>query len=154
MAQANESPPPANYRAGTVTPEFMREVAKVSWRNHGPRLARDVLAELGVSLQIASHLPRTYLDGAAMWVDGGRPVIGLTLRYDRIDNFWFTLLHELAHLGRHLDGEESTVFYDDLSLRGPRTDTQAPGDVEAQADQWAEERPDSAERGLGVVFVF
>jgi len=32
-----------------------------------------------------------------------RPVIGLTLRYDRIDNFWFCLLHELAHVGLHLD---------------------------------------------------
>ena len=139
MAQANEALPSAEYRADTVTPEFLREVAKVSRFGDGPRLARDVLAGLGVALQIVPHLPRTYLDGAAMWVDGDRPVIGLTLRYDRIDNFWFTLLHELAHLGRHLDGDESTVFYDDLSLRGPKTETTAVEDVETEADKWAED---------------
>ena len=139
MAQANEGPPSTEYHAGTVNPEFLREVAKVSRFGDGPRLARDVLAEVGVALQIVPHLPRTYLDGAAMWVDGSRPVIGLTLRYDRIDNFWFTLLHELAHLGRHLDGDESTVFYDDLSLRGPRRETTAVEDVETEADTWAED---------------
>ncbi len=139
MAQANESPPSTEYHAGTVTPEFLREVAKMSRGTDGPRLARDVLAELGVALQVVSHLPRTYLDGAAMWVDGGHPVIGVTLRYDRIDNFWFTLLHELAHLGHHLDGDEATVFYDDLSLRGPRTETTAVEDVEIEADMLAED---------------
>lgn len=138
MAQANDSPPAANYESGSVTPEFLREVATLSRRSNGPLLARDALAGNGISLQVVSHLPRTYLDGAAMWVDGGRPVIGLTLRYDRIDNFWFTLLHELAHLGRHLDGDTSTVFYDDLTLRAPRTDTPAVGDMETEADSWAE----------------
>ena len=139
MAQANESPPSAEYRADTVTPDFLREVARMSRFGDGPQLAREILAELGVALQIVPHLPRTYLDGAAMWVDGDRPVIGLTIRYDRIDNFWFTLLHELAHLGRHLDGDESTVFYDDLSLRGPRTEAPAIEDVEIEADTWAED---------------
>ena len=139
MAQANEGPPSTEYHADTVTPEFLREVAKVSRFGDGPQLARAVLARLGIALQIVPHLPRTYLDGAAMWIDGGRPVIGLTLRYDRIDNFWFTLLHELAHLGRHLDGDESTVFYDDLSLRGPRRETTAVEDVEIEADTWAED---------------
>lgn len=43
------------------------------------------------------------------------PVIGLTLRHDRIDNFWFTLTHELAHLSLHLDNE-SSIFYDDLDM--------------------------------------
>ena len=47
----------------------------------------------------------------------GRPVIGLTLRYDRIDNFWFTLLHELAHVGRHLSEDSDDWFADDFTLR-------------------------------------
>ena len=45
-------------------------------------------------------------------------MIGLTLRYDRIDNFWFSLMHELAHVGLHLDCEENKLFVDDLSLGG------------------------------------
>ena len=55
-----------------------------------------------IALEYVPHLPRTHLDGAALKSHEGRPVIGLTLRYDRIDNFWFTLLHELAHVGLHL----------------------------------------------------
>ena len=45
------------------------------------------------------------------------PVIGLTLRYDRIDHFWFCLLHELAHVGRHMDHNQGVAFFDDLTLR-------------------------------------
>ena len=37
-----------------------------------------------------------------MMTDTGCPVIGLTLRYDRLDNFWFVLLHELGHVFLHL----------------------------------------------------
>jgi HTH-type transcriptional regulator / antitoxin HigA len=58
-------------------------------------------------------LPRTHLDGAAMLTPAGTPVIGLTVRYDRLDNFWFSLMHELAHVARHLGGSE-TRFFDDL----------------------------------------
>ena len=43
----------------------------------------------------------------------------MTLRYDRIDNFWFTLLHELAHVRLHLDGSgDDNGFVDDHNLRG------------------------------------
>ena len=67
------------------------------------RLAEDVahvpstLARWGVRLVFLRHLPKTYLDGAAFWLEDG-PAVALTLRYDRIDAFWFTLMHELAHL--------------------------------------------------------
>jgi len=55
-----------------------------------------LLAEIGIGFLVLPHLPKTYLDGAILPVDG-HPVVALSLRYDRIDNFWFTLLHELAH---------------------------------------------------------
>lgn len=67
------------------------------------RFAEDVarvgglLADVGVRFVILPHLERTYVDGAAIWLDG-QPVVALTLRYDRIDAFWFTMLHELAHI--------------------------------------------------------
>lgn len=54
------------------------------------------LAGLGIGFLVLPHLPKTYLDGAILPVDG-HPVVALSLRYDRIDSFWFTLLHELAH---------------------------------------------------------
>jgi HTH-type transcriptional regulator/antitoxin HigA len=55
-------------------------------------------------------------------------VIALTARYDRLDNFWFTLLHELGHVALHLD-ETDEAFFDEIESAG--------GDVEAEADEFA-----------------
>jgi HTH-type transcriptional regulator / antitoxin HigA len=137
LATANENPPATPYEPGTVTLEFLRQVARLSWSEDGPRLAREFLARNGIPLVAVAHLPKTYLDGAALRLGDGRPVIGLTLRYDRLDNFWFCLLHELAHVGRHMDDGEGDAFIDDLTLRdveGSREDAK-----ETQADEWAEE---------------
>ncbi|MFN6471059.1 MAG: HigA family addiction module antitoxin [Nostoc sp. SerVER01] len=57
----------------------------------------ELLADLGVHFVIVPHLKKTYLDGAAHYLKD-KPIIALTLRYDRIDSFWFTLMHELAHI--------------------------------------------------------
>ena len=73
------------------------------------------IAMKGVILVIEPHLPKTKLDGAAMLDQDGTPIIGLTLRYDRIDYFWFTLMHELVHVQRHL-GRQSTAFVDEDDL--------------------------------------
>jgi len=56
-----------------------------------------LLIDNGIHFIFVPHLPKTYLDGAALWVND-HPVIALSLRYDRIDAFWFTLLHEVAHI--------------------------------------------------------
>lgn len=101
---------------GTITPDFLRKVAELSVYTDGPQKARDLLAENGIALVAARHLKKTYLDGAAMRTIEGVPVVGMTIRYDRIDNFWFCLLHELAHLGWHF-GEDKNFFVDDLELR-------------------------------------
>ena len=137
LVLANRNPPPANYKSGTVTLDFLRKVARISWSENGPRLAKEFLEKHGISLMTLRHLPRTYLDGAALRLGDGRPVIGLTLRYDRIDNFWFCLLHELAHLGLHMDKDDGEAFVDDLTLR--KTGGTVRDSKEAQADHWAEE---------------
>jgi HTH-type transcriptional regulator/antitoxin HigA len=58
----------------------------------------NVLAELGIRFLIVEPLPKSRIDGAAFWLDENSPVIALSLRYDRIDWFWFTLAHELQHI--------------------------------------------------------
>ena len=118
LALANQNPPQTRYRPGTVTEQFMRGVAQLSVYEDGPRRAQGHLAKHGIALVIEYHLPRTHLDGAALCLLDGRPVIGLTLRYDRIDNFWFSLMHELAHVSLHLDCDENELFIDDFSLTG------------------------------------
>ena len=93
LARANKNPQTADYECGTVTLDFLKKIARLSWSEDGPRLARELLVKRGIPLVIERRLPRMYLDGAALRLGDGRSVIGLTLRHDRIDNFWFCLLH-------------------------------------------------------------
>ena len=130
LAQANSNNWELPYLRPRHTDQFMREVAKLSPPADGPRRAVEFLRDRGIAVEIVPHLPRTHLDGAAMKSKGGRPVIGLTLRYDRIDNFWWVLMHELAHALSHLD--DNTAFVDDLKLDG--SDPQ-----EREADQLAQD---------------
>jgi HTH-type transcriptional regulator/antitoxin HigA len=136
LAIANMRPLPVAYKPGTVDPAFLRKVAEQSWSEEGPKLAREFLAKHGIHLVCLEHLPKTYLDGAALQLKSGAPVIGLTLRYDRLDNFWFCLMHELAHVGRHMTGKSTDPFVDDLSLRGVKGARR--DDKEQEADEWAE----------------
>ncbi|MCH7705201.1 MAG: hypothetical protein IIB61_08815, partial [Planctomycetes bacterium] len=96
-----------------VTPfdhrKFNAQVArltKLSVDDDGVAQVPKALANLGVRLVVVEHLPQTYIDGAAFWLDAKSPVVAMSLRYDRIDYFWFTLMHELAHIkenGKHAD---------------------------------------------------
>ena len=136
LATANENPLSKPYHRGSVDLDFLKEVAKLSSVENGPRLAKDFLAEHGIALITERHLPKTHLDGATLRFADGRPVVGMTLRYDRIDNFWFTLLHELAHVGWH-EGLVENEFLDDMSLRNPKGSSDDL--IETEADDWAEE---------------
>lgn len=104
--------PGTRYVHGSITDEFLRQLAKLSRSDQGPLLAREFLAMKGIVLVLEPHLPKTKLDGAAILDEDGTPVIGLTLRYNRIDYFWFTLMHELVHVQRHL-GRTNSAFVDE-----------------------------------------
>jgi HTH-type transcriptional regulator / antitoxin HigA len=137
LARANANRPSDTYKIGTVDLKFLRRVAKLSWSTDGPKLAVEFLVKHGICVICLGHLPRTHLDGAALQLADSTPVIGLTLRYDRLDNFWFCLLHELAHIGRHFSSPKCEVFIDDLSLRDVEGVLRDP--KEHEADEWAEE---------------
>ena len=97
---------------------------------NGPALARNLLLSKGIVLVVEKHLRGTHLDGGAMLDRNGRPVIGLTLRYDRLDNFWFVLMHELGHVFLHLtDG----LGYDFFDEEEPAEDDV----IEREADEFA-----------------
>jgi HTH-type transcriptional regulator / antitoxin HigA len=61
-----------------------------------------ILDDLGIHFVIVPHLPKTYIDG--VMIPGANPIVGLSLRHNRLDNFWFTLAHELAHIVAGHDG--------------------------------------------------
>jgi HTH-type transcriptional regulator/antitoxin HigA len=130
LRKAREVISAREYKHGNITPAWLRELAKLSAFDEGPKLAKEYLARHGITLVIEKHFKRTFLDGAAM-LDNDRPIVALTLRHDRVDNFWFALLHELAHVAKHLK-PESPVFIDDLDRTNPES-------VEAEADAMAQE---------------
>lgn len=57
----------------------------------------EILSNYGIHFILVPQLPKTYIDGAAFYI-GNSPVIALSLRYDRIDSFWFNLCHEISHI--------------------------------------------------------
>jgi HTH-type transcriptional regulator/antitoxin HigA len=104
------------FDPNTLSMDFLRNVSKLSVLSQGPKLAQELLASHGIILVVVPHFDKTYLDGAAMLLEDGTPVIGLTLRHDRIDYFWFCLLHELAHVWKHLRPEDTDLVLDDLDI--------------------------------------
>jgi len=93
------------------------------------------LADCGVCFFIVPHLHKTYLDGAAFPL-GEKRVVAISLRYDRIDCFWFTLMHELAHLIR----DPKVGYADSFSKEGAGTVD------EAERDEGADPEEDLANR--------
>ncbi len=71
---------------------------------HVPRLLR----EAGVRYVVVEALPGSKIDGVCLWLNASSPVIGMSLRYDRIDNFWFVLRHECAHV-LHGHGKNAAI---------------------------------------------
>ena len=88
------------------------------------------LRDLGVHIVFVPHLPNTFIDGAAFSIHD-HPVIAMSLRYDRIDAFWFTLMHELAHIVLKHQG----VYLDELEDKGLQSQ-EAEIEANNQARNW------------------
>ena len=88
----------------TLSPESARKVPRI-------------LAEAGIRYVIVESLPGAKIDGVCTWLDDTKPVIGMSFRHDRIDNFWFVLRHELEHVIQG-HGKARTVI--DAELEGER----------------------------------
>ncbi|MER9708694.1 HigA family addiction module antitoxin [Mesorhizobium sp. M0213] len=73
-----------------------------------------LLAGCGVRLVVVEVLPNAKIDGVCTWLDDASPVIGMSTLYDRLDNFWFVLRHEIEHvLQGH--GKQSIGMVDHLT---------------------------------------
>jgi len=71
-----------------------------------------VLSGCGVRLIIVEPISNSKTDGVCFWINKGQsPVIGLTLKWDYIDRFWFNLRHEIEHALRG-DGKDKVVIDD------------------------------------------
>lgn len=90
----------ARLRAILVDPEETRNVP-------------GILSECGIRLVIVECLPTAKIDGVCFWLDKYSPVIGLSMRSDQVDNFWFVLRHEIEHVLRR-DGQSKEIIDVDI----------------------------------------
>jgi HTH-type transcriptional regulator/antitoxin HigA len=79
-----------------------------------------ILAECGIRYVIVEKIGSALIDGVCLWLDESSPVIGMALRFDRIDNFYFVLRHELEHVLRK-HGRDAIIL--DTELEGERAGT-------------------------------
>lgn len=114
-----------------LSEKFFSGLVSLSYLKEGPKLAKEFLNKAGIHLIIENHLEKTRLDGSSMLMPNGNPLIALTLRYDRLDSFWFTLFHELAHIKLHLT-EKNNAFFDDMNNEMSKQ-------IEAEADNFAQQ---------------
>jgi HTH-type transcriptional regulator/antitoxin HigA len=136
---AERRPLPVAFRHDVISHEWLNYLVGLSAQVDGPQAAVEHLRMSGVSLVIEPHLPGTLLDGAALQTPSNLFVVALTLRHDRLDNFWFTLLHEIAHLALHVGRGTYRAIFDETE--SPDVST-----IEADADHFAQEALIPAEK--------
>lgn len=97
-------------------------IGKIKNLIHSPEELRKIpriLAEAGIRFVIVEALPSTKIDGVCFWLNDKSPVIGMSIRFDRIDNFVFVLRHELEHV-LNRDGLETMML--DLDVGSSKVD--------------------------------
>jgi HTH-type transcriptional regulator/antitoxin HigA len=106
------------------SPQAMRAaIGKLKLLLNSPENVRKVpriLGECGIRYVIVESLPSAKIDGVCFWINQASPVIGMSLRFDRIDNFWFVLRHECEHV-LQLHGRVIAML--DTELEGKKAGT-------------------------------
>lgn len=131
LAKAMPAPKFQLERLDRVERELRRLAA---WPKEASKVA-EVLIANGIRFVVIEPLPKTRIDGVTFWLDTDSPVIAMSLRYDRVDNFWFTLMHECSHV-RHGDAfAVDTDIEDSVRLSGPfpADDTEQRANAESAA---------------------
>ena len=92
--------------------EALDEMSRHRVSPDGFRHVPKLLDRSGVRFVVVEGLPKAEIDGVCFWINSRSPVIGMSLRYDRIDNFWFVLRHECAHVLHNHAQDEAIVDCD------------------------------------------
>lgn len=111
---------------------WLVRLSKMSVHDDGPKRAQELLREHGIVLIVERQIPGLTIDGAAFVVDN-MPVIGLTLRRDDLGNFWFSLLHEVAHIVLHRLTGLRGGFFDQFREEGELVNDVDAQELEADA---------------------
>ena len=98
----------------------------------------DLLGSVGIALVLLPEISGTRLSGAVHWPSADRPVLQLSARHRRDDQFWFTALHEIGHI---IDSPRRAFTDAD-----PKSGADSPGGAPEVVDPEAEERADDIAR--------
>ena len=133
LVKAVTNPLDTKFKTNLINEKFINDLLSLSREENGSNLAQNFLKNYGIHLIIEPKLAHTHIDGSVFWNKSENPVIIMTLRHDRLDNFWFTLLHEIGHLLLHLTHEDYDNFVDDLQYFDKLDN------LEKEADKFASE---------------
>ncbi|MEZ8285593.1 hypothetical protein BCU17_19670 [Vibrio splendidus] len=95
-----------------VDVSFLKYIAALSIDTENIHSLTDILLNKGIILIIEPAFPGLGKDGCVYKNKAGNPVLALSLRHDRLDNFWFTLLHEISHIILHYDKLDNVIIED------------------------------------------
>ncbi len=107
----------AAYDAAKLRAALPKLSALLSAPEETRHVAR-ILAECGVRFVVVEPMPGAKIDGACFWLPNTQPVVALSLRLDRIDNFWFVLRHELEHVLQGHGQDRDYILDQDLEGAG------------------------------------
>lgn len=133
LAKAIAAPPYSESRFDGLIGQLRLLLASPEDARRAPR----ILADYGIRLVVVEPLAGTKIDGACFWLDAKAPVVVVSIRFDRIDAFWFTLFHELGHV-KAKDGLKNNALPLDIELVGQgATKAEEKPETEQKADSFA-----------------
>jgi HTH-type transcriptional regulator/antitoxin HigA len=94
-------------------PELVARLRALAGNLPDTRRVARLLADFGIRFLIVEPLPSSKIDGVCFWMDRNQPVVALSLRYGKLNNFWHTLLHEIAHVK---NGDGNAIVDTDLDV--------------------------------------
>jgi len=112
---------------------ILNKISRYTIESNGVQNIIHDLRQAGTGFLMLNHLPQTYLDGACFFRESN-PFMVYTCRYDRIDNFWFLIAHEMAHILYHLNESNTEGIIDEIS-----SENKDKNDIEREADAIARE---------------
>lgn len=133
LAEAMVVPQFSEKKFAECFDEIRKYLSSAEEVRHIPRL----LSQAGVRFVVLEPLPGSRIDGVCFWVNQKKsPVVALSLRFDRIDSFWFSLIHELRHVANG-DGKDEIIL--EVDLVGDESDRAIVPEFEKRADAEAAE---------------
>jgi len=115
--------------------KWLMDLVRLSAVSDGLSRVKETLLSKGIVLVIEPQIKGMSIDGAAFLVDGV-PIIGLTLLRDNIDNFWFTLMHELGHIFLHRRQGLASGFFDEFNADDRKSELD---EIEREANEFGAE---------------